>query len=67
MFKEKAMVTPPKKKDIAINMVLTIKPTIKPKHVVFKEKRLPLKNKSLVDWQEEEKLPRLFKEAIRDV
>jgi hypothetical protein len=34
--------------------------------VVFKEKE-PLKNKSLVDWQEEERLQRSFEETIRDI
>jgi len=34
--------------------------------VVSKEKK-PLKNKSLADWQEEEKFQHSFEEAIRDI
>jgi hypothetical protein len=34
--------------------------------VVFKEKN-PFKNKSLADWQEEEKLQCSIKEAIKDI
>jgi hypothetical protein len=34
--------------------------------VVFKEK-VPLKNKRLVAWQEEEKLQHSFEEAIKDI
>jgi hypothetical protein len=37
-----------------------------PKNVVFKEKE-PFKNKSLIDWQEEEKLQHLFEVAIKDL
>jgi hypothetical protein len=33
--------------------------------MIFKEK--PLKNKSLVDWQQEEKVQRLFEETIKDL
>jgi hypothetical protein len=65
MFKEKVVATAPKKNDVAINMVLAITTRSQIlKKVVFKEKE-PFKNKSLVDWQEEEKLQCLFEEAIK--
>lgn len=55
MFREKAMVTTPKKDDIIVNMVLTITTHSQiPKNMVFKDKK-PIKNKSLADQQEEEK------------
>jgi hypothetical protein len=37
-----------------------------PKNVVFKKKE-PFKNKSLADWQEEERLQHSFEETIRDI
>ncbi len=64
MFKEKAMVVPPKKEDIVVNMVLvttTCNQILE--NVVFKEKE-PHKNKSLANWQKEEKLQLLFEEII---
>ncbi len=60
------MVVAPKKDDV-VNMILVV--TIRnqiPKNVVFKEKK-PLKNKSLVDSQEEKKLQCSFEEAIKDI
>jgi hypothetical protein len=49
MFREKAMVTTPKKDDIIVNMVLTITTHSQiPKNMVFKDKK-PIKNKSLAD------------------
>jgi hypothetical protein len=39
MFKENAMVAPPKKKDVVVNMVLTITTHNQiPENVVFKDK-----------------------------
>jgi hypothetical protein len=66
MFREKAMIATPKKEDIVVNMVLAI--TTRNhifENVVFKEK--PLKNKSLVDWQEEKKFQRSFERPIKDI
>jgi hypothetical protein len=67
MFKEKLTIITPKKDDVDINMgfVVTIHNRI-PKNVVFKEKE-PLKNKSLVNSQEKEKLQHSFKVAIKDL
>lgn len=60
MFKEKVVVTTPKKDDVVVNMVLAI---TTPSQILKK----PLKNKSLADWQEEEKLQCLFEEAIKGI
>jgi hypothetical protein len=50
MFKEKAIMAPPKKKDFVVNMILAITTHNQiPENVVFKEKELPLKNKSLAN------------------
>jgi len=58
------MVTP-KKDDVAINMVLAITTRNQiPENVVFKEKE-PLKNKSLANWQEKEKLQCSLKKPLR--
>jgi hypothetical protein len=65
MFKEKETMVTPKKDNVVVNMVLAITICNQiPKNVVFKEKK-PFKNKSLVDWQEEERLQRSFEEAIK--
>jgi hypothetical protein len=56
MFKEKVAATTPKKDNVVVNMVLVIITHSQIfENVELKEKE-PLKNKSLVDWQEEEKL-----------
>jgi hypothetical protein len=67
MFREKAMTVTPKKDDVAVKMVLAVTTRNQiPKNVVSKGKK-PLKNKSLVDWQEEERFQHSFEEAIRDI
>jgi hypothetical protein len=67
MFKEKATTNPPKKENVAVNMVLAITTRTQIlENVIFKEKE-PLKNKRLADWQEEEKLQHSFEEAIKDI
>ncbi len=67
MFKEKAMVTTPKKDNVVVNMVFVVTTHNQiPKNVVLKEKE-PFKNKSLIDWQEEEKLQHSFEVAIKDL
>jgi hypothetical protein len=67
MFKERLAVITPTKDDVAINMVFVVTTHSQiPKNVVFKEKE-PVKNKSLVDWQEKEKLQHSFKVAIKDL
>jgi hypothetical protein len=64
-FKEKAIAIAPKKEDVVVNMVLIITTHNQiPKNVVFEEKK-PLKNKSLANWQEEEKFQCLFEEIIK--
>jgi len=67
MFRGNAMAITPKKEDIVMNMVLvvTIHSQI-PENVVFKEKELH-KNKSLANWQEEEKFQCSFEEAIKNL
>jgi hypothetical protein len=60
MFREKAVAIPPKKEDIAINVVfVTTTCNQILENVVFKEKE-PHNNKSLANWQKEEKLQCLF-------
>ncbi len=67
MFREKAMITTPKKEDVVVNMVLVITTRSQiPENVVFKEKK-PFKNKSLADWQEEKKFQCSFEGAIKDI
>jgi hypothetical protein len=67
MFKEKAMVITPKKDNVVVKMVFVVTTHNEiPKNVVLKEKE-PLKNKSLIDWQEEEKLQHSFEVAIKDL
>lgn len=67
MFREKVMTTTPKEEDVVVNMILAVITYSEMlENVVFKEKQ-PLKNKSLVDWQEKEKLKHLFKKFIKDI
>jgi hypothetical protein len=67
MFKEKVAIATPKKDDVDVNMVSTITTRNQIlKNVVLKKKK-PFENKSLADWQEEERLQHSFEETIKDI
>jgi len=68
MFIEKVATIAPKKDDVVIDMVLVVTTCSQMSlyYVVFKEIKLP-KNKSLANWQEEEKHLCLFEKAIKDI
>ncbi len=67
MFREKVVTTTSKKDDVAINMVSIVTTCSQiPKTVVFKEKE-PFENKSLADWEKEERLQHSFEKIIKDI
>ncbi len=67
MFRGKAMAITPKKEHIAMNMVLVVNTHNQIlENVVFKEKELHM-NKSLANWQYEEKLQLSFEKAIKNL